>query len=269
MSTDPQDVHVKDEIPHFPSAPFIRLFREPSQEQEDNYPDTTLKREPFKKVSHWQLLSPRGVVTPAILNHKEYQGSGIEADPWVISFLDDDPGDPKQIPRFEKWVIVAVVSLLTFISAVGSSIYIGVIGEIEEEFGASEEVAVLGISLYILGFCVGPMIWAPLSEFSGRQVTLIASFTGLTAFNAGTIAANDIATLIVLRFFAGCFGACVFTNSSGNLADIFDPAERGLAYGFYFTTPIMGEFRARLSFSHPPNLSTNDNGLSQDQSSAP
>jgi len=253
MATDPKDVHLKDEAPDFPPAPFVRLFDGKSTpKKDDSDPEKTLGQQPPATVSHWQLLSPRGVITPNVLNSEEYEGSGTESDPYVISFIDSDPGDPKQLPPWKKWTIVATVSLVTFIAALGSSIYIGVLTEIEEEFGASEEVAILGLSLYILGFAVGPLIWAPMSEFTGRQVTLLTSFVGLTAFNAGTIAANDIVTLIVLRFFAGCFGACVFTNSNATLADIFDPAKRGLAYGFYFSTPIMG-----TSLSAPLSQSTN------------
>lgn len=241
MSTDPSHVQSKNEETEFPPAPFVRLYPDQSiSNPKDNDSEKSLNQQPSEGASHWQLLSLRGVVTNDILNSKEYEGSGTESEPYIISFLDNDPGDPKQLPRWKKWTIVATVSLVTFIAALGSSIYIGAITEIEEEFGISEEVAILGLSLYILGFCVGPLIWAPLCEFSGRQITLIASFIGFTAFNAGTIAAKNIATLVVLRFFAGAFAACTFTNSNGNLADIFDPAERGLAFGFYFATPIMG-----------------------------
>ncbi|KAJ9663871.1 hypothetical protein H2198_000631 [Neophaeococcomyces mojaviensis] len=192
-----------------------------------------------ESVTHWHLLSPHGVVTTDILNSK-YDGSGTESDPYIISFLKNDPGDPKQLPAWRKWIIVATVSIVTFIAALGSSIYLGILQQTEEQFRVSEEVAILGLSLFILGFVAGPLFFAPCGELAGRQVTLIGSFVGYTVFNAATIASQNIQTLLVLRFLAGFFAACSFTNSTGTLADIFEPAQRGMAFGFYAATPFMG-----------------------------
>lgn len=33
-----------------------------------------------------------------------------------------------------------------------------------ERFGFGEEVATLTVSLYIAGYCLGPLLWGPLSE---------------------------------------------------------------------------------------------------------
>lgn len=33
-----------------------------------------------------------------------------------------------------------------------------------KQFGISEEVAVLTISLFVGGYCIGPLLWGPLSE---------------------------------------------------------------------------------------------------------
>jgi MFS family permease len=35
-------------------------------------------------------------------------------------------------------------------------------------FNLSEEVAALTISLFVAGYCVGPLFWGPLSEQVGR-----------------------------------------------------------------------------------------------------
>jgi multidrug resistance protein len=97
-----------------------------------------------------------------------------------------------------------------------------------------------GISLFVLGFAVGPLLWAPLSELYGRQVIFFISFCGFTAFSAGCAGANDIATLLVLRFFAGAFGSSPFTNAGGVIADCFHAGERGLAMSIFALAPSMG-----------------------------
>jgi len=43
-------------------------------------------------------------------------------------------------------------------------------------FGISEEVGTLTISLFVCGYCVGPLIWGPLSEQYGRRPVFIGSF---------------------------------------------------------------------------------------------
>ena len=84
-----------------------------------------------------------------------------------------------------------------------------------EQFDVSQEVATLGISLFVLGFAIGPLFWAPLSEMYGRQVLFIGCYFALTAFNSGAGGSQNIQTLIVLRFFAGALGSSPLTNSGG------------------------------------------------------
>lgn len=43
-------------------------------------------------------------------------------------------------------------------------------------FGFSDEVATLTISLFVAGYCVGPILWAPLSEQFGRRPIFIWTF---------------------------------------------------------------------------------------------
>jgi hypothetical protein len=47
------------------------------------------------------------------------------------------------------------------------------------------------------------------------------TYFGLVAFSAGAAGAQDIHTLIILRFFAGAFGASPLTNAGGVIADMF------------------------------------------------
>lgn len=46
------------------------------------------------------------------------------------------------------------------------------------------------------------------------------SYAGLTAFNAGCAASQNIQTLVVLRFLAGAFGSSPLTNAGGVIADM-------------------------------------------------
>lgn len=124
--------------------------------------------------------------------------------------------------------------------AFASSAYSNGIKEIIRFFGASHEVATLGVSLFVLGFALGPLVWAPFSELYGRQRIFILTLMAITAFNAGCAGTNTISALLVLRFFAGAFGSSTLTNAAGVIADMFDASQRGLATSVFAMAPFLG-----------------------------
>lgn len=84
------------------------------------------------------------------------------------------------------------------------------------------------------------MLWAPLCELYGRQIVFFGTYGILTAFNAGAAGAQNIETLIILRFFAGAFGSSPLTNAGGVIADMFSASQRGLAMSVFAAAPFMG-----------------------------
>lgn len=86
----------------------------------------------------------------------------------------------------------------------------------------------------------GPLLWAPLSELFGRQILFIGTYGALTAFNAGAAGAQNIQTLLIMRFLAGAFGSSPLTNAGGVIADMFPARERGLALSLFASAPFMG-----------------------------
>ncbi len=180
-------------------------------------------------VPHWRLVVSQSLVTNEVLNHP-YKGSGTEADPYVVEFIPHDPRNPMNLPEWKKWFLTVTVAFATLAVAFVSTAYTASITQVIEEFHCSQEIATLGVSLFVLGFAIGPLLWAPLSELYGRQVLFIGTYAVLTAFNAGAAGAQSIASLIVMRFLAGTFGASPLTNAGGVIADIFPANQRGCKY---------------------------------------
>ncbi|GLC70682.1 hypothetical protein PLESTF_001021300 [Pleodorina starrii] len=170
-----------------------------------------------------------------------YPGSGTLEDPYVIDWLHgSDPENPQSWPAVHKWALALLVSFATLAIGFCSSAYSGAAGPISAEFGASPEVEMLGISLFVLGFALGPLLWAPLSEFDGRRPVFLFTFAALTAFSAGCALAPTMPALIVLRFFAGAFASSANTNPAGVIADLFSAEQRGLAISCFAVAPFMG-----------------------------
>lgn len=67
---------------------------------------------------------------------------------------------------------------------------------------------------FVLGFVVGPLLWAPMSEVFGRRLLFIGTYILFTIFNGGAIASQNIWTLIILRFLAGTAGSSPLTNGA-------------------------------------------------------
>lgn len=191
------------------------------------------------KSSHWQILTTYTTISPDVLNH-HYPGSGTEDDPYRVEFLPDDERDPQNFSSLKKWSITLLVAIATLAVAFVSSAYTGGVNQIITAFDTSDEVVVLGVSLFVLGFAIGPLLWAPLSELYGRQILFFGTYGVLTAFNAGAAGSQNIQTLIILRFFAGAFGSSPLTNAGGVIADMFSASQRGLAMSVFAAAPFMG-----------------------------
>jgi len=201
---------------------------------------------PPQRTSHFNHIFDQAGVTPEVLNHK-YPGEGTAESPYLVDFLPVDPRDPTQFAPSKKWTITALQAIATLAVAFVSTAYSGGITEVIMSFRVSTTVAILGISLFVCGFALGPLLWAPLSEFYGRQILFFATYMTLTAFNAGAAGAQNIETLIILRFFAGTFGASPLTNSGGVIADMFSARgmfQSGLIHSVTLD-PTMRKFDSR------------------------
>ncbi|PNS19847.1 hypothetical protein CAC42_7814 [Sphaceloma murrayae] len=191
------------------------------------------------KIPLWKLAIDQGVLTPEVLAHP-YKGSGTEEDPYIVTWIPHDVRNPQNWTATRKWTITGVVAIATLAVAFVSSAYSGGTRQILQEFQVSQEVGILGVSLFVLGFAIGPLLWAPLSELFGRQILFIVTYAGLTAFNAGAAGSRNIESLIIQRFFAGAIGSSPLTNAGGVVADMFAADQRGLAMSLFAAAPFMG-----------------------------
>ncbi|KAH7136396.1 major facilitator superfamily transporter [Dactylonectria macrodidyma] len=190
-------------------------------------------------VSHFCLVLDQAEISHHVL-HYAYQGAGTAESPFLVELLPGDPFDPMAFPKWRKWTITFLLAIASLAVAFASTAYSSGMEDIAQQFRVSSEVALLGLSLFILGLAVGPLLWAPLSEEYGRQYLFIGTYTAHVVFNAGAAAAQNIETLIILRFFAAFFGAAPYTNSNAVLADMFPASERGLAMTLFGAAPFLG-----------------------------
>lgn len=140
--------------------------------------------------------------------------------------------------------LAAILGFTTLTSAFASSIFSSATAVVAAQFGVSTEVGILGISLYVLGFAFGPIIWAPLSELRGRKLPLILGMLGFSIFSIGSAAGKDLQTVLICRFFAGAFGSCPLAVVAAVFSDMFDNRTRGLAITLFSATVFSGPLLA-------------------------
>lgn len=104
----------------------------------------------------------------------------------------------------------------------------------------SKELAAFCVSVYILGFAAGPMLFAPLSELYGRTRIYHVANAGFIAFLIGCALAPSLNSLIAFRFLSGIFGSCPVTNGGGTISDMITQEKRGAAMASFAIGPLLG-----------------------------
>jgi multidrug resistance protein len=152
----------------------------------------------------------------------------------------DDPYNPLNWATKKKVITTMLYGFTTMGATWASSVYSPGIVQISQEFHVGTEVSTLGLTLLLLGFGVGPLLWAPLSEIYGRKVAVLIPYFIAAIFSFGTATAKDIQTVLITRFFAGFFGSAPVTNTGGVLGDIWPAEKRGLAMVGYAMAVVGG-----------------------------
>jgi hypothetical protein len=73
----------------------------------------------------------------------------------LVTFVPNDPENPKNWSKAYKWWCTMVVAFTCFVVAFCSSVITADIIDVQKEFGKSEEVVLLSITLFVVGFGIG------------------------------------------------------------------------------------------------------------------
>lgn len=125
-------------------------------------------------------------------------------------------------------------------STIGSALPSMAVPFIAEEFGiVSSQQKVLPISVFLIGYVFGPLIWAPLSEHLGRRNLTLGTFTIFALFTMTCALAPSWPALLVFRLICGVFASSPIAIVAGILADIYDdPRTRGRAFSVFMVVSL-------------------------------
>ena len=108
-------------------------------------------------------------------------------------------------------------------------------------FTVTDEVQFsLPIALYLVGYVLGPLFFAPLSETYGRKLIMISSFILFALFTLACSLAPTWPFFLVFRLLAGISASSAISIVGGLLADIYnDPVTRGRALALLMAVGIL------------------------------
>ena len=130
----------------------------------------------------------------------------------------EDPANPKNWSTRAKWGLTVLISTFTFLSPISSSMVAPALGQLGDELGMQSDIEIeMALSIFILGYAVGPLFFGPVSELYGRKrVVLVSNFFYL-AWNLGCGFAQNKAEMFVFRLLAGIGGSAPLAIGGGAL----------------------------------------------------
>ncbi|OAL35610.1 hypothetical protein AYO20_05229 [Fonsecaea nubica] len=138
-------------------------------------------------------------------------------------YATDDPENPQNWSRGKKTIVVLQIYLYTLAVYMGSAIFTPSEPVIVEKMGVSPNVAALGLSMYVLGYGIGPLIFSPLSEIPiiGRNPPYMITLGIFVVLSIPTAVVNSFPALVVLRFLQGFFGSPCLATGGASIGDIY------------------------------------------------
>jgi multidrug resistance protein len=109
-----------------------------------------------------------------------------------------------------------------------------------EFHSSSSNLETFVVSIFVLGFAIGPLIVAPLSEIYGRRPIYLVSSLLFLIFTIACAVSNSLGSLIAFRFLAGCAGSTPITLGGATIGDSFPQDKRGGAMALWGLGPLLG-----------------------------
>lgn len=159
----------------------------------------------------------------------------------------NDPANPRNFPNSLKWKVTMITSMYTFITPFASSIAAPAALAYNKEFGVTDAtISSMTVSIFLLGFAIGPLFFAPLSEMYGRMIIMHLSTFVFFIFTIGCAVSQTSTQMIVLRLLSGLSGSAPLALGAGILSDVWAPMELARASAIYALGPLIGPITAPI-----------------------
>lgn len=149
--------------------------------------------------------------------------------------VDKDPLLPMNWSMAKKNFVLAQLCLLTFAVYAGSAIYTPGVQQISQDFHVGNVVTTLGLTLFVIGYSVGPVIWTVFSEDVkiGRTPIIVGTLFAFLLLQVGCALVQNLPGLLIMRFLSGVFGSPALAIVAGIIWDIYPPTQAAYAIALW------------------------------------
>ncbi|KAI0761318.1 hypothetical protein BD413DRAFT_495770 [Trametes elegans] len=186
------------------------------------------------------MSRPPSSPAPPAARSGERGESAATAAPEVVVFEAYDPDNPHQWSCRKKQGTVALICCYPFCAVFGSAIYAPGEGQLRERFGVDAVVSSTGLTLYVSGFGIGPLLCSAIdaalssvmismlwyqglsanSELKGRKLPFLVSNVGVLGihreYGDHPLMCANVVDLTTVRFFARCAAPCAVNTSQSS-----------------------------------------------------
>ena len=173
-----------------------------------------------------ELLRSAGVDIPSAESHALDQQKKFQS--------------PFAWPTWKKMVILSTPFLAGLLAAYSAGAYALASEPLCEEWQITSTEFNLGITVYVVGFAIAPMILAPVSEAYGRYWVFIGAAVVFFLGTVGCAVTDSLAGMIVSRFFTGNGSSIFATLTGGVVSDIYHKEDRNTPMALYAAAIISG-----------------------------
>lgn len=167
------------------------------------------------------------------LEDMEDQKLSAPAIPPRFPIPSNDPNDPLNWTTPVKITTYLTICLLTFIANVNGSNFTVVIVPLEKHFHVNATHATLLVSLNVLMFGLGNLIWVPFMRVLGKRPAYLITLSILTAANAWSTVAVSWNSLLGGGVLSGVGAAAADATVPSVVADLFFLENRGHCMMFF------------------------------------
>lgn len=128
----------------------------------------------------------------------------IRMDRYVVLDYNENPLNWSQK---KKWPLSIIVIMMSATMGYYSGVHAASIPAVAEYYHSSQLASTSALSFFLLGFAIGPLLFAPLSEMFGRLPIIRVTLFLFVLSNIGCALAPNIQTLLAFRFIGGLLGA--------------------------------------------------------------
>jgi DHA1 family multidrug resistance protein-like MFS transporter len=135
----------------------------------------------------------------------------------------DDPENPQNWSKWRRGMVTFIICLYTFTVYMSSAIYTTSEQGVAEDFAVDDTKAALGLSLFVLGYGVGPLLFSPLSELPalGRNPVYIVTMFLFVIISIPAALVQNYSGLMALRFLQGFFGSPCLASGGASVGDMY------------------------------------------------